>query len=327
MKHSAPAPAALEFLPAALEVQETPPLRAARLILWTILAAISAALAWSVLAQVNVVAVAPGRIVPSGKSKTIQAVESGRVRAIRVADGQRVRAGDVLIELDSSISEADVDAMRERVTKLEKTLPLVRQRVTGARRLDAQGLIAHTQLLELEEQRIASEQDLAAMREELIKVRERNQWQTLRAPVGGHVQQLAVHTVGAVVTAAQPLMVIVPDGDALEVEAQVLNKDRGFVRSGQGVVVKVDTFPFTRYGALRGLLLDVGEDAVQHETLGLIYNARVQIERATMQIDGREVALVPGMTVSVEVDTGKRRVVDYFLSPLEQHFDESLRER
>jgi hemolysin D len=121
--------------------------------------------------------------------------------------------------------------------------------------------------------------------------------------------------------------VIVPGDNPLEVEAFVENKDIGFVQAGQAAEVKIETFPFTRYGTLRGRVIQVSGDAIQDEKRGLVYAARVKLEQATLRVDGKTVNLTPGMAVTVEIKTGKRRVVEYFLSPLLQYRDESLRER
>lgn len=172
-----------------------------------------------------------------------------------------------------------------------------------------------------------AEQKVASLSQELLKAENRGRLMRLTTPVGGVVQQLAVHTVGGVVTPAQPLLVIVPNDNPLEVEVFVDNKDIGFVHAGQEVEIKVEIFPFTRYGTLHGTLIQVSSDAIQDEKRGLVYAARVKMARTTLEIDGRIVNLTPGMAVTVEIKTGKRRVIEYFLSPLLQYKDESLRER
>jgi len=162
---------------------------------------------------------------------------------------------------------------------------------------------------------------------ELAKTEQRDKLMQLRAPVDGTVQQLAIHTVGGVVTPAQALMAVVPSEEMLEVEATVLNKDIGFVRPGQRATVKVESFPYTRYGYLEGEVQSVSHDAAQDERLGLIFPARVRLQNANLVIDGVKVQLTPGMNLSVEVKTGKRRVIDYLLSPLQTHAGEAMRER
>lgn len=168
---------------------------------------------------------------------------------------------------------------------------------------------------------------LAVMAQELIKANEKHRLQSLRAPVDGVVQQLAMHTLGGVVQPAQQLMVIVPDDAVLEVEVMVLNKDVGFVHSGQPVEIKVDSFPYTRYGTIAGEVAHVSRDSVQNEQLGLVFPARIKIERNSIVVEDREVPLQAGMSITAEVRTGDRRVIDYLLSPLQQYQSEAMRER
>jgi hemolysin D len=159
-----------------------------------------------------------------------------------------------------------------------------------------------------------STQQLASIEQEIVKAEVRTKAQILRAPVDGVVQQLQIHTIGGVVTPAQELMLIVPDEEMLEVEALLENKDIGFVEEGQEVEVKIDAFPFTKYGTIDGTLIDISNDAVMDETKGLVFKTQVSLADSVMQIGKRKVNLTPGMSVSVEVKTGKRRVVEFFSS-------------
>ncbi len=151
--------------------------------------------------------------------------------------------------------------------------------------------------------------------------------QRLASPIAGVIQQMAVHTLGGVVTPAQQLMVIVPHDHPIEVEAWIENKDVGFVSTGQPVEVKIDTFPFTTYGTVPGRILVVSRDAVQVDKVGLVYAARASLDRSAIVVDGRATPLLAGMSVSVEIKTGQRRLIEFFLSPLIRHARESLRER
>src|SRR5690348_7883383 len=104
-----PSGRAVEFLPAVLEIQEAPPSPIGRAILWTILAVFTAAVTWACLGWVDIVAVAQGKIIPSGYSKVIQPFETGVVAGIHVQNGQAVKAGQLLIELDPTLNRADHD--------------------------------------------------------------------------------------------------------------------------------------------------------------------------------------------------------------------------
>ena len=438
-------PHEVQFLPAALELQETPVSPAPRIVAWLLMTFALLALLWAVFGQIDVVATAQGKIVPNAGSKLIQPIETAAVKAIHVVDGQAVKAGQVLVELDATMASADsartandlatarlqaarargllaglasghvpriarsdgigaermaqeqrildgqygeyqarltrIDAeiakreaerrsTQEIVRKLEQTAPIARRRAEDFKGLLEKNFISKHGYLEKEQVRIEQEADLATQNsrlkelaaaideakgqrssaiaetrrlaldtlneaeqkstgfsQELRKTENRGRLMTLTAPVDGSVQQLAVRTVGGVVTPAQALMVIVPQDDALEVEAFLENKDIGFVNAGQPAEVKIETFPFTKYGTIPASLTHVSHDAIVDEKRGLIYSTRARLQRATVQVEDKTVNLSAGMAVTVEIKTGTRRVIEYFLSPLLQHGSESLRER
>ncbi len=454
----------LEFLPAALEIVETPPSPVGRATAATLMGVFCIALAWAYFGYVDIVATAPGKIVPSGRTKVVQPLEIGVVRAIHVHDGQTVKAGDVLIELDPTINDAELGHQRtdliaaqlevarlravlsedgdpianfkppddaspdliatqrqflldqiaeqqaklaaldrqaaqkvaERETaaasigKIEAVLPLLQQQVdirktlfeheTGSRLVylqTLQTLVEQQQSLTVEKSRLReaeaalatitetraqtvaefrrarfdeltkAEEKMSGLAQDVIKIEQRGKFQRLTAPVDGVVQQLSVHTVGGVVTPAQPLLVVVPLESRLEIEAMVSNDDIGFVHAGQEAEIKVATFNFTRYGLLHGQVLNVSEDAVTPERSQdkstdsspnadiasgpkrqeLSYAARVSLDQTQMQLEDRRVNLSPGMAVTVEIKTGSRRIISYLLSPLARYRDESLHER
>lgn len=432
----------LEFLPAVLEVVDSPPSPLGRGILFTITVFFLIALTWSIVGEVDIIATAQGKVIPSGKVKVIQPLETGVVRTIHVHDGQIVNAGDILIELDPTDAAADAtrlahelmtarvniarmeallfdkpmdaffppedapqdlvarnrrhleSALSERnarldaidnevlqrraeirttqveMKRLKMILPNVRERVEKRRELLEKGYTPRLDFLELEQELIDTEQQLlsadsklnelqAALRatssrrdqliaedrrtlqdqlaevtaqadsleQELIKARDRNRLQTLKAPVDGMVQQLAVHTEGGVVTPAQELLTIVPAGDSIEIEAMVLNKDIGFVRDGQDAEIKVESFPFTKYGTIRGDVKTVSRDAILDENQGWVYPARFNLWETEIVVGNKYVTLSPGMNVTVEVKTGKRKMIQYLLAPLQEYQSESLRER
>ena len=450
-----------EFLPAALEIIETPASPAGRAIGYAIVSFFVIAVVWSCLGHVDVIATAHGKIIPTGRTKVVQPFEIGTVRAIHVQEGQTVHAGDVLDELDPTANVAEVDrqssdlviaeldaarlraalsdapdpatafvpppaadpgqvrlyrqlaanqvaeqrakiagldhqqaqheadraAVAATVDKLTAAIPMLRERAQIKRYLANQGTSSKMSALELEQNlteyehellvqksRLAeadaelaaieqnraqaaaeyrrtalsdlasAEQKIASTTQELVKATKKTDLQRLTAPVDGTVQQLAVHTVGGVVTPAEQLMVIVPSDSRLEIEATVENKDIGFVAEGNPVEIKVETFNFTKYGLLHGTVLQLSRDAVMPErnpqqpadarqpapppsSQEPVYTARISLDRDSMEIDGRDIALGPGMAVTAEIKTGRRRVIEYLLSPVLRYAHESIRER
>jgi hemolysin D len=456
----------LEFLPAALEIVETPPSPIGRAIGVTIITLFVVALVWACVGHVDIVATATGKVIPTGHTKVIQPFETGVVRAIHVTDGQVVSAGDVLLELDPTINEGEVAHLRgdlfsaqldiarlraaladsedplpqfhppeganpalvamqrqyltaqtnehkakiasldsqkaqkeaelativATIEKLEAVIPTIQQRVDIRRSLNdystkLQYFEVLQQLTESQHERLVqmskkneaeaalkaivgsraqavdefrrtlytdlaeAERKAAGFAADLSRARERTKLQVLTAPVSGVVQQLAVHTIGGVVTPAQSLMVIVPSGSHLEVEAMVTNRDIGFVHPGDEVEVKVDTFDFTRYGLLHGEVLSISQDAItrdvpvdpktgENKTPGgasnassepkgqeMTYSARISLDRTDVQVEDKKVSLFPGLAVTAEIKTGERRIITYLLSPLMKYRQESLRER
>nr|WP_256352230.1 HlyD family type I secretion periplasmic adaptor subunit [Pseudomonas gingeri] len=172
-----------------------------------------------------------------------------------------------------------------------------------------------------------AQQQLAQDQGDETKSRQRQGQTHLTAPVSGTVQELAVHTIGGVVTPAQALLVIVPDDAGLEVDAQILNRDIGFVRPGQDAEIKLDAFPYTHYGTIAGRVMSISQDAVKDDKLGLIYLARIQLGAHEIVADGKRIQLEPGMSSSVEIKTEQRRIIEYLLTPLLKYQSEALRER
>ena len=456
---SAP-PSEREFLPAALEIIESPPSPLGSALVWLICIVFTGVLAWSYFGWLDIHAIAHGRVQPSGRSKVVQSMDAGRVAAIRVENGSAVKAGDIVIELNSTESTADQQAnerdlaaaeaeivrrkaaieaaqlsaivppvelplsdripeiVRERERKVlladleqlaanlnalssqisereatrerlalsmgarKELIQFLQERVDARKSLDRKGLgyrgkvIDALQDLGREKTSLASEigqlaeadagvrslqskfaqvrSDFVAdnsqklsnserrrdrLVQEVVKSRTKADRMWLRAPIDGTAQQLAVTTIGQVVASGQPLMTIVPADSPIEISALVRNQDIGFVESGQDAVVKIEAFPFTRYGTIEAKVLKVSREAVEETSAAslndpveatrphgaspapgksLVYPATLALARRAILVDGREVALAPGMTVTVEIKTGARRAIDYLLSPLRE---------
>ena len=367
---------ALEFLPAVIEIRETPPNPVGRAIAYVIMILLATALVWATFGKIDIIAVAQGKITHSEGSKVIQPLEAGVIKAIYVKDGQRVKQGELLIEIDTTAG-ADKERFRNEyintLTEVARLKALIARRdsfdppkeansafvqnqisrlrdqliewqaleaqASALKKLLDQQYVSRLQYLDAEQKRAAKGQEHAAalaeaetkahsLLQEMNKAKTRASQQTLTAPLDGVVQQLVVHTVGGVVTPAQQLLVIAANEGSVEVEAWVENKDIGFVNEKQEVEVKIEAFPFTRYGTISGKVLSLSKDAVPLEKQGLFYNARVGLDRAAIRVDNdKEVPLTPGMNVSVEIKTGQRRIIEYFLSPLLQAAHDSVRER
>ncbi|WP_425294105.1 HlyD family type I secretion periplasmic adaptor subunit [Mesorhizobium delmotii] len=189
---------------------------------------------------------------------------------------------------------------------------------------------------------IEIDRSIGLLRQDLTKAELFERASLLKSPVAGRVQQLEVNTLGEVVQTGQRLMVIVPDGTALEIEAMLLNRDKGFVHEGQDVRVKLEAFPFTKYGTLNGKVLTVSNDAIPagapeaatgreeaaRSAAGpLVFPVRITLSETLIRVEGNDVVLTPGMSVTAEIRTGNRRVIEFLLDPLMEMTDEAFHER
>ena len=173
---------------------------------------------------------------------------------------------------------------------------------------------------------ITAEKRIIELENNLVKAKQILAQTTITAPVDGTVLSLTVKTIGSVVNAGQQLAQIVPEKVPLYVDAALDNQDVGFVKPGQRVVVKVATYPFQRYGYLEGTVENISPDAIQDDKKGLIYKAKIKLndEKSSKQ---NQLKLLPGMSVSAEITTGQRRIIEFFLDPLMTKADESLKVR
>ena len=174
-------------------------------------------------------------------------------------------------------------------------------------------------------QLVEAKKQLGAYEEELKKANQTNAESVIVAPTSGRVNQLAVHTVGGVVSEGQGLMMVVPDDAVLEIEAYADNKDIGFIENGQKAEVKVQTFNFQKYGMMTGIVDDISPDAVTNPEDKEHYGKY----RLTLNLDQDDsgIELLPGMNVQAEIQIKKKRIIDFFLDPFRKYKAEALRER
>jgi len=460
-----------EFLPAALSILETPASPVRIVLLWAICLFMATALLWSYFGRIDILAVAQGKIQPTGRVKTIQPLETGRVVAIHVENGQHVQAGDVLVELDPAEAAADEQAslsafgaykaerLRRRAALvaaeagLAGATPtidwpgdapmLIRQREervlkgdlgqlrAAVQSFDAQiaqkrdeerrlanTIAAQTSLIDTLRQRVAMRNGLLArgstpraavidamealqtqqtqlatqkgmmqearaaqlvlekerqkaietfiadnsqklseaerqiddLEQKFAKAHVKTEHLTLTSPISGTVLGLVVTTKNQVLTASEELMRIVPDDAGLEIEAYLENKDIGFVAAAQSAIVKIDSFPFTRFGTLDAVVTRVAHDAIPEpdaqyaegnpakapksdyfgaaqRVQNLYFPVTLRAQKASMSVEGAEIPLSPGMAVTVEIKTGKRRILEYLFSPLVETASRAMRER
>ncbi len=433
-----------EFLPAILEVTETPPSPTGRIIMWSVLLLLVVALAWAILGKINEVAIASGKVIPIGQIKTVQVKNKGIVSEIRVEEGDYVQEGDILVVLDPTTTSADYDSLKKRAAyyrldiqrltaeltgqpfvpakdpdleahdlaaelalyqsrtsdyqtqrqsrvdiiaqrnaqlqaaqttyeKYAEGLRIARDKESRLMQLIKENAISEFQLLEQQKETIdyeknaqaeldtinsqkaaiaEAEQNLAnidasyrkdimtslveakkeyySITESIKKADEDSRMATIYAPATGKIYNLAIHTIGGIVTDAQPLMQIVPDDVRLVFEVYAENKDIGFIKRGMEAEVKVSTFNFQKFGMVKAEVEEISADAVdnpsnpeQHGKFKLLLNPISN----DINVYGEQAQLVVGYGVEAEIKIKEKRIIDFFLDPFRKYTHEALRER
>jgi type I secretion membrane fusion protein, hlyD family len=421
-----------EFKPLLIEIEDKPLNPLGRIILYLVLAIMVFATAWLILAKVDVVVSAQGKVIPSGEIKILKPLESGVVSKIFVKESDKVKKGDILIQIDPTVTDAslsskqddlavidsdiillealinesnlskdelnklnssqlslynsqkqilastyegnkaklnsaklDIKANESEVNRL--SLLLSKEEEAKARLQKVLDLIAKKEyeevsknIINLKEQRDIALYRLKESNKKLEEIIEENQkaiktikssWietslskekekrelsaqinailfsnktQQIKSPVDGFVGKLLIHTEGGVVNPNDNLISIVPSDAPLIIKANVLNKDIGFLKLGQEVAVKIDTFSFQKYGLLYGNIIEISKDAIEDEKLGLIYEIKIKPKILDIKVEGEIRQLEIGMSVIAEVKTGKRRVIELFIYPIIKYMDEGL---
>lgn len=433
-----------EFLPAILEVTETPPSPVGRLVMWTILLLTVVALTWAFLGHINEVAIATGKVIPSGQVKTIQVKNKGIVKEINVEEGQFVQEGDVLVVLDPTTTTADYDSLKKRAayykldiqrltaeltqqpflpeedpdleahdlaaemalyqsrtsdyrTQRQSRMDVIDQKMARLQATQAsyekyaevlsieqekedrlialseQNAISEFQLLEQQSKTIEyaknaqaeldslnsikaeiaeAQQNLAnvdasyhkdimtalveakkeyySVSEAIKKADEDSRMATIYAPTSGRVYGLNIHTLGGIVTDAQPLMQIVPEDAKLEFEVYADNKDIGFIKVGQEAEVKFETYNFQKFGMYKAEVQEISADAVNEPSnpqKDKKFKLILDPTSNDINVYGQPAKIEIGMNISAEIKIKEKRIIDFFLDPFRRYTSEALRER
>lgn len=151
--------------------------------------------------------------------------------------------------------------------------------------------------------------------------------QKIISPVDGYVSNLYFHTIGGVVTPAQKLMTVVPFSAPLILKATVLNKDIGFIKDEMPVSVKIDTFDFQKYGILKGNVRNISKHSTEDEKLGPVYEVFINPIETMFLVEGKQVPITSGMSLTAEIKISKRRIIEFFIYPLIKYLDEGIKVR
>jgi RTX toxin transport system membrane fusion protein len=227
----------------------------------------------------------------------------------------------------AQLSELELDLIRHN-SDLKNEISKLAILKAEATTIGSETRLQRAEWLKSVRERLRQEQQaLIDLQQEKVKANERSQQHFVTAPVSGTVQQIKAQASNGVLSQGQELMTLVPDGVELLAEINLLNKDVGFVLPGQEVEVKIDSFPYTKYGTVKAEVRNISRDSMQDERLGLVFPTYLTLSKSEIAAAGETIDLTSGMTITAEIKTGDRQILSYILSPLEEYQSEALRER
>lgn len=328
-----------EFQPLLAEIEHSPINPIGHTVFWLIVSFIFISSLWLYFAKIDVVVTARGFVIPDGEQKVIQPLEKGVVSKILVNEGDYVLAGQTLTVITPAEHEPALELaqLSEEEIKLKEKLASTNSQYLIAKsklnRLEAvKDIITKDRYDDAYSQVVSYSHEIKSINASLEQINSRReqlqkQIQTIKSPIDGYVNNLKIHTIGGVVTPAQELMSVVPKDAKLQIKAQVLNQDIGFVEEGMDVSVKIDTFNFQKYGIIKGRVSVVGANSVLDEKIGYVYEIFITPENLTLMVEGKEQSIKAGMSATCEVNIGKRRIIEFFIYPLIKYLDESIKVR
>lgn len=422
-----------EFKPVLSEIEDSPVSPLGRFTFWIIVAIMIVTVLWLTIGKVDIVVSARGIVIPDGEAKIIQPLDTGVISKILVKEGDFVKEGQPLMEIDPATTEPELESVQKNLedtlleikrlnatadgnefdttneisetaliqqnlynasmsaiknkveakkidlSKTEDELNATRaelsakKQILGAKidqeqrmknvidviayddyqnilneikTLNAEVTKLNYQIKELNSQKVQILKEIDAIEDEfkatnLEKLADktkaanelksnadqiifRNTKQTITSPCDGYVDKLFIHTNGGVVTPAQQLFAITPINTPLMIKATVLNQDIGFVKEGMNVSVKIDTFNFQKYGMIEGEVKTVSKNSIEDEKLGPVYEVYITPLTHTLKVEGKDEPIRTGMSLSAEINVGKRRIIEFFIYPLIKYLDEGM---
>lgn len=326
-----------EFKPILSEIEDRPMNPIGQTVFWLVISFMVIASLWLYLAKVDVVITARGKVIPVGEEKLVQSLDKGVVTQLNVKEGDFVNEGDVVAVITPAEHEPglELNNLAEEEHMLREQLATSRDRLKVAyerksRLAPVLDIIPKDRYDDVETEIITLQHDINRLSASLLENQNRKkqiekQKQILKSPITGYVSQVFVHTIGGVVTPAEKIVSVVPKDAKLQIKAQVLNQDIGFISVGLPVSVKVDTFNFQKYGILNGEVTVISPNSIDDERLGPIYEVYIKPITTKLMVEGKEESIQMGMSTTNEIKINKRRIIEFFIYPLIKYLDESIK--
>jgi len=221
--------------------------------------------------------------------------------------------------------ERDVVSLRGDLQTLGAAIPRTQQAAQEIKERQAQRL-AEYKAMALEEMN-KHQFELESILHTLAAGRDRVTRTDVRSPVRGTIKQIVLNTAGGVIKPGEPIMEIVPLDDTLLIEANITPADIAFLHPGQKAMVKITAYDFSIYGGLEGSVEQISADTIENQRGDSFFKVKLRTTSNALTYKGEKLPIIPGMTASVDILTGKKSVLDYLLKPILKAKQNALRER
>lgn len=346
-----------DFMPSLLEIIEKPSHIAGKVIIIGIALLLLVSIIWAALSKINVIVSGTGNISPQNSIVTIKSTISGVVSKINYSDGDYVKAGDLVVTLETENIDAQINKLEDSINRLKveaaiKNIYLedVNKQVNVADYDDKYSDLINNIILEnklklLELERYNGETaniiklqyitelsgkiaqidgEIEGYENELKALKLQLENYQIKSPINGCISGMAVNSTGQMVTQADVLLQIVPTDKPLVFEGYIQDKDIANIKIGDVAKIKISAYSYSDYGDIDGRVTYISKSSYQIEGMGNVYKIEVEIDSEGFN---EEIKLMSGMSGTVEIDVGKRSVLDYFLEPILQGMKNSLKEQ
>tara|TARA_B100000945_G_scaffold82814_1_gene63899 strand:+ start:1495 stop:2625 length:1131 start_codon:yes stop_codon:yes gene_type:complete len=269
----------------------------AEAITWTLIGGTTFALGWLALAKTEEIVIAQGKLEPKSGVIEVQMPLEGITKRILVKEGDRVKKGQILIQLDTEVSEANQ-------ISLLKTLEINQQILDSLKYLAEEGAASKIQYL----QQANKVQDIKTkIKENEVKIK----YQKIASPVNGIVFDMQPKGPGYVARTSQPVLKVVPL-DKLQAEVEINSSDIGFINIGKRTDISIDSFPSSDFGVIEGKIIRIGSDALPPDprlSKGYRFPAIIKLDNQNLELkSGKKLPLQAGMSITANI---KLRKVSY----------------
>lgn len=300
-----------DFMPELLEIIERPSHVAGKVIVITISCLLLFSIIWAKIAHIDVVINGSGYITTVESACTITSNANGCVKHTYVANGDYVEKGEVLFELDTSQIELEID-------RLEKQLKLLKEQKESVINMTNQLESYTNELL------YTIEMNICNYESELLRQQLELEQMIVKAPIAGNVMLGSGLCKGQMVQKMQQVLVITPSEIPFIFQCYINNKDIADINIGDKVLIKLSAYSYSDYGAIEGNVTYISPYATVTDDGNSIYEIKIEIDETNCH---KDVELKSGMAGTVEVNIGKRSILDYFLDPILGSLNNSLKEK